>query len=206
MSRITGTLFVISAPSGAGKTSLVTALVQAVGRLKPSVSHTTRKPRPTEVDGYNYHFIDNATFQQMQQDGDFMEWAEVFENFYGTSEQTVKKMLEQGDDVILEIDWQGAEQVKTRFTDAISIFILPPDIDTLQERLELRAEDSQEIIALRMSKAKAELKHWHKADYLVVNDDFNEALENLKAIIKVNRLTTPKQKAINQLLLKQLNN
>lgn len=205
MSRIIGTLYIISAPSGAGKTSLVNALIQELSHLKLSVSHTTRAPRPKEVDGYNYHFIDQATFKQMQKNGDFMESAEVFGNFYGTSEQAVKKMLEQGSDVILEIDWQGAEQIKARFKDAISIFILPPDIDTLQERLEVRAEDSQEIIALRMSKAKSELKHWHKADYLVVNDDFEQALEDLQAIIKVNRLSTPKQQAINHLLLKKLN-
>lgn len=205
MSRIIGTLYIISAPSGAGKTSLVNALIQELSHLKLSVSHTTRAPRPKEVDGYNYHFIDQATFKQMQKNGDFMESAEVFGNFYGTSEQAVKKMLEQGSDVILEIDWQGAEQIKARFKDAISIFILPPDIDTLQERLEVRAEDSQEIIALRMSKAKSELKHWHKADYLVVNDDFEQALEDLQAIIKVNRLSTSKQQAINHLLLKKLN-
>lgn len=205
MSRIIGTLYIISAPSGAGKTSLVNALIQELSHLKLSVSHTTRAPRPKEVDGYNYHFIDQATFKQMQKNGDFMESAEVFGNFYGTSEQAVKKMLEQGSDVILEIDWQGAEQIKARFKDAISIFILPPDIDTLQERLEVRAEDSQEIIDLRMSKAKSELKHWHKADYLVVNDDFEQALEDLQAIIKVNRLSTSKQQAINHLLLKKLN-
>lgn len=205
MSRIIGTLYIISAPSGAGKTSLVNALIQELSHLKLSVSHTTRAPRPKEVDGYNYHFIDQATFKQMQKNGDFMESAEVFGNFYGTSEQAVKKMLEQGSDVILEIDWQGAEQIKARFKDAISIFILPPDIDTLQERLEVRAEDSQEIIALRMSKAKSELKHWHKADYLVVNDDFEQALEDLQAIIKVNRLSTSKQQAINHLLLTKLN-
>lgn len=204
MKHLVGTLFIVSAPSGTGKTSLVNALVRDTNHLKLSISHTTRPPRPKEIDGYNYHFIDEAKFKQMEMAGVFMESANVFGNFYGTSQETVEKMLDEGHDVVLEIDWQGAEQVKKRIPEAVMIFILPPSIEALRERLETRDQDSQEVIDARMEKAKAELKHHPMADFLVVNDDFEDALKGMKAIIKANRLTTAKQQIINRFLLKKL--
>lgn len=206
ISNLTGTLYIVSAPSGTGKTSLVNALVRDTNHLKLSISHTTRKPRPKEIDGYNYHFIAVNKFKQMQQAGVFMESATVFGNHYGTSQETVQKMLDEGHDVVLEIDWQGAEQIKQRFPEAISIFILPPSIKALQDRLEIRGQDSEEVIQTRMTKAIAELKHYHKADFIVVNDDFEEALKSLKAIVKSNRMSTAKQKIINHRLIKSLIN
>ena len=202
--ELTGTLYIVSAPSGTGKTSLVNALVRDTNHLKLSISHTTRPPRPKEIDGYNYHFIDTAKFKQMQMAGVFMESAEVFGNFYGTSQEAVQKMLDEGHDVVLEIDWQGAEQIKARFPEAISIFILPPSISALKERLNGRGQDAEDIINHRMDKAISELQHHHKADFIVVNDDFEEALKSLKAIVKSNRMTTEKQKIINQRLINQL--
>jgi guanylate kinase len=201
---LTGTLFIVSAPSGTGKTSLVNALVRDTNHLKLSISHTTRPPRKKEIDGYNYHFIDTAKFKQMQLAGVFMESAEVFGNLYGTSQDAVQKMLDEGHDVVLEIDWQGAEQIKARFPEAISIFILPPSIEALKQRLTNRGQDADDVIAHRMDKAISELKHHPNADYLVVNDDFEEALKSLKAIVKANRMTTAKQKIINSALIKKL--
>ncbi|MCX7552931.1 guanylate kinase [Marinicella sp. S1101] len=202
--NITGTLFIVSAPSGTGKTSLVNALVRDTNHLKLSISHTTRAARPKEIDGYNYHFISEDKFKQMDMAGVFMESAEVFGNLYGTSQDAVQKMLDEGHDVVLEIDWQGAEQIKERFHQAISIFILPPSIDALRNRLENRGQDSKQVIDTRMEKAIAELKHYHKADFLVVNDDFEEALKSLKAIVKSNRMTTAKQQVINARLIANL--
>ena len=202
--KLTGTLFIVSAPSGTGKTSLVNALVRDTNHLKLSISHTTRMARPKEIDGYNYHFISMEKFKQMELAGVFMESANVFGNHYGTSQETVQKMLNEGHDVVLEIDWQGAEQVKARFPDAISIFILPPSIQALRDRLTNRAQDSDDIINHRMDKAIAELKHHGKADFLVVNDVFEDALKGLKAIVKSNRLSTAKQKIINHSLIDRL--
>ena len=202
--ELTGTLFIVSAPSGTGKTSLVNALVRDTNHLKLSISHTTRKPRPKEIDGYNYHFIGVDKFKQMELAGVFMESANVFGNHYGTSQETVQKMLDEGHDVVLEIDWQGAEQIKSRFPEAISIFILPPSIQALQDRLESRGQDSADVIQNRMTKAIAELKHYHKADFLVVNDDFEEALKSLKAIVKADRMKTAKQQIINHGLIQSL--
>lgn len=199
-----GTLFIVSAPSGTGKTSLVNALVRDTNHLKLSISHTTRPPRDKEIDGYNYHFIDTDKFKQMDMAGIFLESAEVFGNLYGTSQDSVKKMLDEGHDVVLEIDWQGAEQIKERFPDAISIFILPPSIEALKQRLTSRGQDSDDVIAHRMDKAITELKHHHKADFLVVNDDFEEALKSLKAIVKADRMTCAKQKIINGDLIQTL--
>ncbi len=204
MKHLVGTLFIVSAPSGTGKTSLVNALVRDTNHLKLSISHTTRPARPKEIDGYNYHFIDEAKFKQMEMAGVFMESANVFGHLYGTSQETVEKMLDEGHDVVLEIDWQGADQVKKCMPEAVMIFILPPSIDALRERLETRDQDSQDVIDARMKKAKAELKHHLMADFLVVNDDFEEALKGLKAIVKANRLTTSKQQIINHRLLKKL--
>lgn len=203
-SKLIGTLYIVSAPSGTGKTSLVNALVRDTNHLKLSISHTTRTPRSKEIDGYNYHFISEDKFKQMNLAGVFMESANVFGNYYGTSQDSVQKMLDEGHDVVLEIDWQGAEQIKTRFPQAISIFILPPSIQALRDRLENRGQDSKEVIDNRMTKAIAELKHYHKADFLIVNDDFEEALKSLKAIVKSNRMSTAKQRLLNQRLINQL--
>ena len=202
--NLTGTLFIVSAPSKKRKTSLVNALVRDTNHLKLSISSTTRAPRPREIDGYHYHFIDESKFKQKITAGDFLEYAEVFGNFYGTSQESVDKMLNEGHDVVLEIDWQGAEQIKKRRPDAISIFILPPSIDALKERLENRAQDSKEVIDARMKKAINEISHYHEADYLVINDDFEDALKCLKTIVRAHRLETAKQAVINKNIIKKL--
>ncbi len=183
-----GTLFIVSAPSGAGKTSLLKELVAADPLLDISVSHTTRAKRPGEEDGRDYHFVDQATFLQMLGEGAFMEHARVFDNYYGTAEAEVKDCLEAGQDLVLEIDWQGARQVRRRMPDAISIFILPPSPQALLERLSARGQDSEEVIARRMRDAKNEMSHYAEYDYLVVNDDFSLALKELEAIVCSSRL------------------
>ncbi|MBE0509074.1 MAG: guanylate kinase [Marinospirillum sp.] len=183
-----GRLYILSAPSGAGKTSLVAALLQQVPLLEVSVSHTTRAPRPGEQDGVNYHFVDKEAFQLLQQQGAFFESAEVFGNFYGTSQQAVEARLAAGVDVILEIDWQGAQQVRKKMPDAIGVFILPPSQQALRERLNARGQDSAEIIEGRMQQAISEMSHYPEYDYLVINDDFAQALEELKAIFMARRL------------------
>lgn len=175
-----GNLYIIAAPSGAGKTSLVKKLISKLGNLVVSVSHTTRQSRPGEIDGKDYFFISVETFRQMQGENAFLECAQVFDNFYGTAQQTVEDNLTQGRDVILEIDWQGAQQVRKLIPDCISIFILPPSIKVLQQRLENRGKDNADIIARRMRDAVTEMSHYPEFDYLIVNDDFNVALEALK--------------------------
>lgn len=187
MSR--GTLFIVTAPSGAGKTSLVQALVEQEPRLCVSVSHTTRAKRPGEVDGVNYHFVDKAEFMEMLQAGAFFESAEVYGNHYGTSQLWVNEQLLEGLDVILEIDWQGAVQVRNLDPSACSIFILPPSLETLQKRLEDRAQDDTETIEERMGEAVAEISHVAEADFVIVNDDFDTALADLRAVIRSRRLT-----------------
>lgn len=188
-----GTLFIISAPSGGGKTSLVSALVEKLDHVKVSVSHTTRAPRVGEVDGVNYFFVNDAQFKQYQQNDYFLESAKVFDNHYGTSKEWVHKQLQLGIDVILEIDWQGAMRVKEQM-DCVSIFIIPPSQEALLERLKARNQDSEQVIASRMSKASQEISHCHEYDYLVVNDNFANALEDLIDIFKAQRLRTPRQK------------
>ena len=195
--KLIGTLFIVSAPSGTGKTSLVNALVRDTNHLKLSISSTTREIRPREIDGYHYHFIEGDKFKQKITAGDFLEHAEVFGNYYGTSQESVDKMLHEGHDVVLEIDWQGAQQIKKRRSDAISIFILPPSIDALRERLETRGQDSAEVIDARMKKSMNEISHYGEADYLVINDDFEDALKGLKTIVRAHRLETAKQAVIN---------
>ena len=204
--KLVGTLFIVSAPSGTGKTSLVNALVRDTNHLKLSISSTTRSIRPREIDGYHYHFIEEEKFQQKITAGDFLEYAEVFGNLYGTSQESVDKMLHEGHDVVLEIDWQGAQLIKKRRQDAISIFILPPSIDALQERLETRGQDSKEVINARMKKSMNEISHYHEADYLVVNDDFEDALKGLKTIVRAHRLETAKQAVINADIINDLLN
>lgn len=184
----TGTLYILSAPSGAGKTSLLKALREQDGALYLSVSHTTRQMRPGEEDGEHYHFVTKDDFQQMISTGAFLEHAEVFGNYYGTSEAEVRGHLEAGRDTVLEIDWQGARQVRERFPEAVSIFILPPSPAALYERLSARGQDSEAIIQGRMRQAESEMSHYDEFDYLVVNDDFDVALSELAAIVTAQRL------------------
>ena len=184
----TGTLYILSAPSGAGKTSLLKALREQDGALQVSVSHTTRTMRPGEEDGRHYHFVGREAFQQMVADGEFLEHAEVFGNFYGTSEAEVRLQLEQGRDTVLEIDWQGARQVRERFPEALSVFILPPSPEALLDRLSARGQDSDEVIEERMRQAVSEMSHYEEFDYLVINDDFDTALGELAAIVNARRL------------------
>jgi len=196
-------LFIISAPSGCGKTSLVKALLNDISDLCVSVSHTTREPRSGEVDGENYHFISKDKFNDMCAEGAFVEHAEVFGNYYGSTKESIDKELQQNKDVILEIDWQGAQQVKKSVA-ALSIFILPPTKNALLSRLQGRGQDSQEIINKRMSNAKDEMSHFYEFDFLVFNDDFDSALGDLKHIIFSTRLTTKEQCYKYNNLLKQL--
>ncbi|OBX80676.1 guanylate kinase [Moraxella atlantae] len=189
----TGSLFIITAASGTGKTSLVKQLLATTNDLAVSVSHSTRAPRPGEVDGQHYHFVSREVFQDMIARGDFLEFADVFDNFYGTSQASVDKMLASGLDVILEIDWQGALQVQKLRPDAISVFILPPDRQSLRQRLSTRAQDSAEVIEKRLAGAVRDMQQYLHFDYVVVNDNFDVALADLKAIIMANRLTLAKQ-------------
>ena len=176
-------LFIIAAPSGCGKTSLVNALLKKSSNICVSVSHTTRKPRPEEVNGTNYHFISIDEFQEMIKDNKFVEFAEVFENLYGSSKQLIEDNLNNNIDVILEIDWQGARQVKINMPKAISIFVLPPSKEALLERLKNRAQDDELTINKRMSDAENQMRHFNEFDYLIINNDFNEALSDLESII-----------------------
>ena len=176
-------LFIIAAPSGCGKTSLVDALLKKSSNICVSVSHTTRKPRPEEVNGTNYHFISVDEFQEMIKDNKFVEFAEVFENLYGSSRQLIEDNLNNNIDVILEIDWQGARQVKINMPKAISIFVLPPSKEALLERLKNRAQDDESTINKRMSDAENQMRHFNEFDYLIINNDFNEALSDLESII-----------------------
>lgn len=201
---VRGTLYIISAPSGAGKTSLVAALLKAVPDAVVSVSHTTRPPREGEVDGQHYHFVDAERFLAMIEDGQFLEHARVFDHYYGTSRSAVEAELEQGRDVILEIDWQGAQQVRRLMPGCQSIFIVPPSREALQERLRTRGKDSETVIERRLSEAVQEMSHYLEYDYLVVNDRFEEALEGLKAIFLANRLHTRTQREMHRRLLEDL--
>jgi guanylate kinase len=178
-----GRLFVIAAPSGAGKTSLVKALLASEPRLRLSVSHTTRKRRPTEEDGREYHFVPVPQFERLAARGEFLEHARVFDNFYGTARGFVEEQLRQGHDVILEIDWQGAQQVRRAMPQAVSLFILPPSRRALAERLARRATDSPEIIARRLRDAAADMSHYREFDYVIVNDDFAQAVSDLRRIV-----------------------
>lgn len=185
--RRPGQLFVVSAPSGAGKTSLVRALLAQVPEVVVSVSHTTRACRPGEQDGVDYHFVDTATFDRMVAADAFLEHARVFDNFYGTSQQAVEHQLAQGQDVILEIDWQGARRVREAMPGTASIFILPPSVEELERRLTTRGGDSPAVIARRMRDAVSEMSHYAEYDYLVINDAFEAALTALAAIVLASR-------------------
>jgi guanylate kinase len=189
----TGKLYIISAPSGAGKTSLVRQLITEVDSLIVSISHTTRPIRPGETNGEDYYFITPAEFQALLNNHDLLEHASVFDNYYGTSKTTVEKNLGQGVDVILEIDWQGAQQIKRLRPESPSIFILPPSTEILQQRLQNRGQDEDHVIARRMRDAVTEMSHHNEFDYLLVNDVFERALTELKSIIIANRLTKQRQ-------------
>ncbi len=198
----TGQLFIISAPSGAGKTSLVNALIEMLPDVVVSVSHTTRTKRPGEIEGKDYFFTTVEKFAAMVSNGEFLEDAKVFDNFYGTSQASVQQQLDQGLKVILEIDWQGAEQVRDRIQDTISVFILPPSKTELENRLRTRGQDDDEVIARRMREARSEISHYDEFGYVVLNDDFDSALQELVELFansdsyqplskeKVQRLTT----------------
>lgn len=204
MTHCPGTLYTVSAPSGAGKTSLLKALIPAIANTKVSISHTTRPQRPGETDGINYHFVTMDAFQQMLERGEFLESALVFGNRYGTSQRWVEETLAEGIDVILEIDWQGAQQVRHLLPHTISIFILPPSRAALEQRLTGRGQDDAAVIARRMAAAVDEMTHYAEADYLVVNDDFDTALEELRAILLAGRLLLDKQQRRHLPLLTEL--
>ncbi len=183
-----GTLYIISAPSGAGKTSLVKALLERLEGVSVSVSHTTRAPRPGERNGIDYHFVDRERFEALVAAGEFLEHAQVFDNFYGTARATLVERLETGEDVILEIDWQGARQVFSAFPEALKVFILPPSRKALARRLEARGQDSAEVIQRRMNEALSEMRHYEEYHYLIFNDDFATALGELEALFRAQRL------------------
>ncbi len=199
-----GTLFIVSAPSGAGKTSLVEALVERSPQVCASISHTTRAMRPGEQDGVSYHFVTEAAFLEMLSRSAFLEHAQVFENYYGTSQDWVDGQLQQGRDVILEIDWQGAEQIKRQRPESVAVFILPPSREALLQRLTARGQDGKQIIERRMSKAVDELSHYLQSEYIVVNDDFDQALDELQCIVESQRLRTETQVERYQPLLMEL--
>ena len=204
MSATTGTLYIVSAPSGAGKTSLVKALVDAQPQVRVSVSHTTRAMRPGEVDGVNYHFVSREDFLERLERDEFLEHAEVFGNLYGTSQRWLEDTLAEGFDLILEIDWQGAQQVRRLMPKAKSIFILPPTQEALRQRLNNRGQDSDEIIEKRMREAVSEMSHYVEYDYLVINDDFAHALIDLQSIFRANQLIQTTQQQRHARLLGEL--
>ena len=204
-------LFIIAAPSGCGKTSLVKALLENSKNLAVSVSHTTRKPRKGEIDGENYHFVSNETFEQMISNNDFLEYAEVFGNMYGTAKTNIYEKLDSNINTILEIDWQGARQVRQNMPEVISIFILPPSKNVLLERLTTRGQDDKATISERMKNSEKEMSHYNEFGYLIINDQFDSALNNLKAIIddfgnniKNNEFTLENQLLRHKYLLKEL--
>ena len=190
---MSGNLFIITAASGAGKTSLVRAMLQADQQIKLSISYTTRPPRPGEVNGVDYHFVDEATFLKMLDEGDFLESAHVHEARYGTSKTCVDEVLARDEDLILEIDWQGAAQVRELYPEAISIFILPPSIPELESRLRGRGQDSEQVIAKRLAAARSEMSHVREFEYVTINDKFEQALQDLMAIVRTQRLKCDKQ-------------
>ena len=199
-----GNLFIITAASGAGKTSLVRALLEQDTQIQLSVSYTTRQPRVGEVNGEHYHFVDEASFLKMLDENDFLESAHVHGARYGTSKTCVNEVLAAGQDLILEIDWQGAAQVRHLYPEAISIFILPPSMQELESRLRGRGQDSDEVIAKRLAAAKDEMSHVGEFDYVTINDKFEVALEDLNAIVRTQRLKREKQLARHATLLKGL--
>lgn len=212
MVQLLGNLFILSAPSGAGKSSLIKALLEKhrlkvtkpTTEMKVSVSHTTREPRPGEVDGEHYHFVSRSSFEKLIEEGAFFEYAEVFGNYYGTSRLTIEDTLSKGIDVFLDIDWQGARQVKQQLSEATGIFILPPSIDVLRSRLDSRGQDSESVIAARMQKAKDEMRHYDEFDYVLINDDFESTLSAFESIVFAHRQRLNDQKLRNHSLIDAL--
>jgi guanylate kinase len=188
-----GTLYIISAPSGAGKTSLVKALIDRDSQLVCSISYTTRTMRKGEIDGQDYHFVRPAVFEEMVAESAFLEHARVFDNCYGTARQSVEALLAQGLDVVLEIDWQGAQQIRQQMPGSVSVFILPPSAQALESRLRQRGQDSEEVIARRMRDAVNEMSHYAEYDYLIVNDQFERALADMQAIVAAGRCVGHRQ-------------
>ncbi len=199
-----GSLYIISAPSGAGKTSLVGKLITEDDRIVVSISSTTRDMRPGEENGVNYHFLSLEAFEAKINEDDFLEHAKVFENYYGTSKTSVDNQLKAGKDVILEIDWQGAQQVRKKIPEATSIFILPPSREELLRRLTGRGTDSEEVIAKRMQEASSEMSHYNEFDYIVINNNFDIALQQLKSIFCAHRLTQNRQVTDHKRLIQSL--
>ena len=201
-----GNLFIVSAPSGAGKTSLVQALLNINPMIDLSVSYTTRNPRPGERDGKDYNFVSRETFAEMTKRGEFMESAEVYGNLYGTSQQWISQEIDKGRDILLEIDWQGAAQVRRLFPACISIFILPPSLESLEQRLKGRNKDNHEVISKRLAAVRDDVAHIAEFDYVIINDNLNEALRELNAITLAARLRGVKQMSRHQTLINQLQN
>lgn len=201
---MSGLLFVVSAASGTGKTSLVKALLERVNNLHVSVSHTTRGQRPGELDGVHYHFTQKQDFIDLVEQGGFIEYAEVFGNYYGTAQATVKDQLAKGHDVLLEIDWQGAQQVRNLFPESKQIFILPPSQFDLRERLSNRGTDAVDVIEHRLGCAVEDMQQYVNFDYVIINDDFNKALHDLESVIIANRLVTAQQAHRHQALIEKL--
>lgn len=190
-----GLLFIVAAPSGAGKSSLVNALLASDAELSLSISYTTRPPRPGERNGHEYHFVERDEFKRMLDAAEFLESAEVHGNYYGTSQAQIAAIRAAGRDVVLEIDWQGAQQVRRLFPDAIGIFILPPSIDELSRRLVSRAQDSEEVIRRRLAAAADEVGHATEFDYVIINNDFDAARQDLAAVVRASRLCLARQSA-----------
>jgi guanylate kinase len=190
-----GNLYIVAAPSGAGKTTLVRLLIEQEAGVHLSVSFTTRPPRPGELDGRDYHFVDAAGFRAMIARQEFLEWAEVHGNFYGTSKKWITERLATGHDVLLEIDWQGAQQVRSAFPGTIGIFILPPSMEELTRRLTGRGTDSADVIARRLAAAQAEMRHVGEFDYVIINASLEQALDDLRAVVRASRLTVAAQRA-----------
>lgn len=204
MSQARGNLFILSAPSGAGKSSLINALLQRHSDMKVSVSHTTRNPRPGEENGVHYHFVSQDEFKALIAEDGFVEWAQVFDNYYGTSKQSIESQLANGIDVFLDIDWQGARQIRELIPSVRTIFIAPPSRKELEARLTKRGQDSAEVIASRMAKAVSETSHYNEYDYLIVNDDFDTALYQLETIVFAARLAQANQAIKYQALIADL--
>ena len=204
INKIKGNLFIISAASGAGKTSLVKKLLTLINDLTLSISHTTRNPRPGEIDGKDYFFVTNEIFAEMVKKDKFLETAKCHGSFYGTSRNFVQEVRDTGKDIIFEIDWQGAKSIKAIFPEAISIFILPPSLKKLEERLIARGQDSEDTIKARLAAAKSEMSHVNQFDYVTINDSFDDALKELQSIIMAEKLNTKHQKNNYQKLIDQL--
>lgn len=190
-----GTLFIVTAPSGAGKTTLVSGLLTRDPLVSLSVSYATRAPRPGEVDGQHYHFVDVPTFRALRDKGEFLEWAEVHNNYYATSKTWLESQISSGKDILLEIDWQGAQQVRKVFPQAVGVFILPPSVEELERRLRGRGTDSEEVIARRVLGARGEMRHVAEFDYVIINEDLSAALDDLVAVVRASRLRYANQEA-----------